>query len=105
MGMQAVSLRPLLAWWQLKELKDIGVRHLLVFPHVHTPFTLLFQRHTSLLGLPGLGSVHRGKVGLSSTGGFVAFTLSCPVGTEQTLFKSNMGKAESSRAPKAWRAK
>lgn len=96
-GMQAVFLRPPIAWWPLKEPEDKGFSFLSSPVYVHTPYTVSLSHFPCRPSWPGVSA--QKPSGAFKPWGFVAFSLSCPMGTEQTL-RSDMGKAEFSRAPK-----
>lgn len=78
-----MTLRPLIAWWQLKEFKDKGLA-ISVFP-LYIPFTWLLQCHA--LPVPFMPSwpevcPQRQSRAFKYPGGLVAFILSCPVGQD-----------------------
>lgn len=101
-GSAGSDLRPhsLVAVERIRGAKVLAIS---VFPQVctHLLHCCFSVAHClSLLGLPGLASVHRGKVGPLSTWGFVAFFLSCPMGTEQTPCKKRWEKLSSTGHPR-----
>lgn len=77
-----MTLRPLIAWWQLKEFEDKGFSHLCL-PPVHT-FYMAVSLSLPVPFMPSWPKVcpQRQSRAFKYPGGLVAFILSCPMGQD-----------------------